>query len=391
MKRWRSQLYLREGNRRGISPDILSAARATADALASISPNLPPLFTLKHLAVEVGVPYSFLRSVVTRAQHEDHYRVFKLKKTTVGHAAGRVRYICVPHPLLLRAQRWIHSNILSHVQCHNASVAYHPGSNIRDIARQHCGCRWMIKLDVTNFFESILEPDVYRAFRRIGYQPLIAFELARLCTRLRRSGNPNRYQNNLERKSFKIVPYTNHLLGHLPQGAPTSPLVSNIVALELDKALSAVAERAHLTYTRYADDMTFSTMSHKFTREQAVQVVDDVQQVLRQHGFWPNKAKTRIVSPRARKVVLGLLVDGSEPRLAKEFKERLRVHLHCLTHPEIGPVKHAMHRGFDSVLGLQHHVFGLAAFAAGIEPKWGKHCQKALRTVAWPTASSYSL
>lgn len=249
----------------------------------------------------------------------------------------------------------------------------------------------MIKLDVTNFFESILEPDVYRVFRRIGYQPLLAFEFARLCTRLRRSGNPHRYESVLASRSFRIVPYTDYRLGHLPQGAPTSPLLSNIVALELDQALSAVAEQAHLTYTRYADDMTFSTMSREFTREHAVQVVVDVQRVLRQHDFWPNKAKTRIVPPRARKVVLGLLVDGSEPRLAKEFKERLRVHLHCLTHGEIGPVKHAMHRGFDSVLGLQHHVFGLAAFAAGIEPKWGKQCQKALRTVAWPTASSYSL
>lgn len=160
MNRWRSQPYIQEGTRRGIATDVLDAAIATAESLAAVSPGLPPLFTLKHLAVETQVPYDFLRNVVKRASSREVYRVFKLRKASVGHAPNRFRYICVPHPFLLRAQRWIHAHILTHVKCHEASVAYHPQSKIRETAELHCGCRWLIKLDITNFFESILEPAV---------------------------------------------------------------------------------------------------------------------------------------------------------------------------------------------------------------------------------------
>jgi RNA-directed DNA polymerase len=117
-------------------------------------------------------------------------------------------------------------------------------------------------------------------------------------------------------------------------------------------------------------------------------VIHEVHSLLREHGFWPNRAKTQIVPPRARKVVLGLLVDTDRPRLTHEFKEKLRRHVHFLSHPKIGPAKHAQHRGFDSVLGLQYHVFGLAAFAAGIEPACGAECLEALRAAPWPTPAS---
>ena len=386
MNRWRSQPYVLEGQRRGIAAGILDAARATADSLLDVSPNLPPLFTLKHLAVETDVSYKFLREVVSRKNHAEHYRVFKLKKASVGHAADRFRYICVPHPLLLRAQRWIHSNILIHVRCHEASSAYHVESRIAETARMHCGCRWLIKLDITSFFESILEPSVYNAFHKMGYQPLVSFELGRLCTRLRSFRNPARYES--ARKDFEIWDYSNAYLGHLPQGAPTSPLLANIIAEELDRRISVIAQQFELVYTRYADDIALSTKSKSFTREKCYTVIHEVQWALREHGFWPNRTKTKILPPRARKIVLGLLVDTDRPRLTHEFKERLRTHVHFLSHPQVGPASHARHRGFDSVLGLQHHVFGLAAFAAGIEPTWGAQCLEALRAVPWPTSAS---
>jgi len=387
MNRWRSQPYRNEGVRRGIPTGILDAACDTADALHAVGPNLPLLLTLKHLAVESQVPYEFLRDVVMRSADIEPYRVFKLRKSTVGHAPTRFRFICVPQPYLLRTQRWIHTNILTHVKCHEASSAYHPDSRIIETARLHCGCRWMIKLDITNFFESILEPSVYKAFLRMGYQSLIAFELSRICTRLRHKKNPKVYVS-ASRRSYRIYSYRYPSIGHLPQGAPTSPLLANIVAHALDKRINEIARRYELTYTRYADDITLSTDTMHFSRERCVDVIHQVQKALREEGFWPNQAKTKIVPPRGRKILLGLLVDTDRPRLTSEFKEALRSHLHFLSHPGIGPVKHAAHLGFESVLGLQHHVFGLAAFAAGVEPAWGIECLEGLRAVAWPTAGS---
>jgi len=387
MTRWRSQPYRKEGLRRRVPAAILDSACQTADALLAVSPHLPPLFTLKHLAVEAQIPYGFLRDVVKRSPSIEPYQVFKLRKGSAGHAPERFRYICVPHPYLLRAQRWIHANILAEVKCHEASVAYHRHSKIKDAAQLHCGCRWMVKLDITSFFESILESTVYRAFRQMGYQALMAFELARVCTRLRRKGNPRLYAS-AARKHHRIADYQASRLGHLPQGAPTSPLLANIVASPLDERIAEIAQRHRLTYTRYADDITLSTDAKDFSRARCLDVIHEVQLALREQGFWPNRAKTKIIPPRARKVMLGVLVDTDRPRLTREFKNILLKHLHFLTHPKIGPTRHADYLGFDTVLGLQHHVFGLAAFATGIERAWGIACLERLRKVTWPTAAS---
>ena len=308
------------------------------------------------------------------------------KKKSVGHAPTRFRYICAPHPLLVRAQRWIHNRILCETRAHDASHAYSEGSRIIDMAKLHCGCRWMVKLDVTNFFESILEPDVYRIFHDLGYQPLMAFELGRLCTRLRHKGNPVRSD---EKRQYTIYPYYDTRVGHLPQGAPTSPILANLAARELDVELTRIAEQFGVTYTRYADDITFSTKACEFTRARALELIHQCYSAMRGQGLWPNRAKTRVITPRARKIVLGLLVDQGHPRLTREYKDTLRMHIHFLTHTTIGPVAHANNRGFDSVLGLQHHVFGRAAFAAGIEPAWGKQRLQELSAVQWPTASEH--
>jgi RNA-directed DNA polymerase len=369
MNRWSSQHFSRQGKEEGVSPDVLESAIASAKALLSKSPLLPPLFTLRHIAHETDVPYNFLRGIIERNEEMESYRVFKLKKPDVGHAMDRFRFICVPHPLLLKTQRWINREILVKVPTHEASFAYTQGSGILPAAQMHVGCKWLIKLDVTNFFESILESDVYHVFNEIGYQPLVAFELARLCTRIRASRNPIRTKKR--DPNLPGFPYHDVRIGHLPQGAATSPLLANLVARPLDDALLALAQKEGLVYTRYADDLTFSSLS-QFSRPKALEFVHQVYDIIRQYGLWPNKAKTKIVPPGARKIILGLLVDGATPRLTKEFKARVRTHTYFLLRKDVGPSRHAQNRGFDSVLGLQRHVYGLVAYAAGIEPDWAR-------------------
>lgn len=383
MNRWSSQHFLNEGRQKNVSPDVMASTCATANALLLKSPQLPPLFSLRHIAHETDVPYSFLRGVIERNDDVESYRVFKLKKQGLGHAPDRFRFICAPHPLLLKAQRWINSEILAKVPAHEASFAYVQGGGIVQAAKLHtdAGCRWLIKLDVTNFFESILEPDVYRIFNEMGYQPLVAFELARLCTRLRASGNP--IQKNKIDPSLPGRPYHDARIGHLPQGAATSPLLSNLSARPLDATLLAFALREGLVYTRYADDLAFSSSS-EFSRPKALELVHEVYDIMKQHGLWPNMAKTKIIPPGARKLILGLLVDGATPRLTKEFKARIRTHIHFLLRKNVGPALHSQNRGFDSIFGLQRHVYGLVAYAAGVEPEWARFAQAELRRVAWP-------
>lgn len=385
MNRWNSQYFLQQGRAEGVSQDVLSAACAAANTLLAKSPGLPPLFTLRHLAHEVDVPYRFLRKVIERDGTVEPYRLFKLKKQGVGHAPERFRYICAPHPLLLKTQRWINREILEVIPVHEASFAYGKGCEMGIVpaAKLHAksGCNWLIKLDVTNFFESILEPDVYRIFHDLGYQPLIAFELARLCTRIRHERNPVKANRNDPHK--RGLPYRDVNIGHLPQGAATSPLLANLVARPLDADLLALAVQEGLVYTRYADDLIFSSNAN-FSRPRALALVHQIYGVIKLHGLWPNRAKTKIVPPGARKVVLGLLVDGAVPRLTKEFKARVRTHIHFLQREEVGPAQHARNRGFDSVLGLQRHVYGLVAFGAGVEPDWAHWAWEELGNVPWP-------
>lgn len=383
MNRWRPQHFFSQGRKQGVDPAVLANSAAVAAALHKASPQLPPLFSLRHLAHECNAEYGFLRAVISRSSQIEPYKFFQLKKKNVGHESDRLRTICVPHPSLLRAQRWIHTNILREVAPHSASYAYEPGSSTLKMAEMHTGCRWLIKLDVTSFFESILEPKVYKVFRGMGYQPLVAFELTRLCTRLRTAKNP---PNRVQHRWTGIENYQSRVMGHLPQGAPTSPMLANLACHKLDTDLTALAAQSGLTYTRYADDLTFSTTMTEFSFVQAKALIESTYNVMTDQWFFPNRAKAKVLPPGARKVVLGLLVDGERPRLTREFRDRLRMHIHFVLHKDIGPVRHAAARGFDSVLGLQHHLFGLAAYAYSVDAEYGGTCLQLLRKAEWPVA-----
>ncbi|TBZ28815.1 RNA-directed DNA polymerase [Rhizobium leguminosarum bv. viciae] len=247
----------------------------------------------------------------------------------------------------------------------------------------------MVKIDVRDFFESITEIDVYRVFLARGYQPLTALELARICTRLRdvhrEKGSPApRNWRTRMRAPNSVGAYYSAVMGTLPQGAPTSPMLANLAVKDLDDKLQAIANKVGLRYTRYADDLTFSTTDKTFGRERSVQLVGEVYTTLGLHGLAPNTSKTLIVPPGARKVVLGLLVDGSKPRLTRDFRAKMRMHLHFLLHEDVGPTAHAIHRGFSSVEGLRQHLLGLIAFAGQIDRSFAEECKVKLRSANWP-------
>ena len=391
MENWRSQHYQSVGRSQGVAHEVLDAAVRTAKAIVRVNPRLQPILTLRHLAYLADCDYGFLRAVIGR-DIENPYRVFTIHKRPGPSGNARFRTICAPDPQLLKVQKWLVTNVLNHATCvvHSASKAFAPDCTVVRAADPHCGARWLIKVDIQNFFESVSEIAAYRAFRTLGYQALVAFELARLCTRL---GNltPRRGHAQWRRKkgpsSYRISKYSHSTgrMGHLPQGAPTSPMLANIAMSAADAEFETLAKAAGMTYTRYADDLVFSTRSKTFTRRLASGIVGSIYRILGKYGFSPNVAKTEIIPPRARKVVLGLLVDEHSPRLPREFKEKMRMHLYYLHKNEIGPARHAAKRGFISVAGMRNVLYGLAAFAMQIEPAYGARIRQSLDTIAWPT------
>jgi RNA-directed DNA polymerase len=390
MTNWRPQHYRRQAQRRDdVDAVVLKNALAAGQQVIDVNPALKPVFTLRHLCHLAGVNYVRMREIVARTGG-DGYRVFTIKKRPGPQGERRFRIICAPEPALMRVQRWIATNILNKgtTLLHSASTAFAPGSKLKEAAEPHCECRWLIKLDVKNFFESISEIGAYRVFRRLGYQPLVSFEMARICSRLGTLTRPRRFHERwrAHRRERTIDAYTNRRIGHLPQGAPTSPMLANLAVRSLDDELTALASQFDLTYTRYADDLTFSTKDDEetFNRGRAGEFIRQAYRLIGQHGLSPNFTKTLVVPPGGRKVVLGLLVDTDTPRLTREFKAGLRMHLHFLLHADVGPAKHAQARGFAAVAGLRNYLHGLVAYAAQIEPDYAASVAAHLARVQWP-------
>lgn len=386
MENWKPQPYVRDAEKLGVPRAVLDAAVAASEAVVNVNPSLPPILTLGHLAHLTGVRYCDLRDWVRR-EIADPYKIFRIKKRPLRTTKTGFRTICVPDRELAEVQSWLSRNVLSHGRTNPASTAFAPKSTLIAAVQPHCESRWLIKVDVRRFFESISEISVYKVFRRLGYQPLVSLELARLCTRVGPASRPYvtaRWVRRAPKYAATIDSYATYRFGHIPQGAPTSPMLANLVMLDADAELSTMARAHGLTYTRYADDLTFSTVRADFNRQEATHVIKLIYRTLGRFGLEPNFAKTQVVPPRARKVVLGLLADSAEPRLTREFKSKMRQHLYYLESPDVGPLKHAERRGFSAVAGMRNHLFGLAAYACQVEKDYGEALVKRLRAVPWP-------
>lgn len=376
MTPWPAHDYRRRGAAAGRDPALVNRALAMAHVVQRA--GYPAVLTLGHLARLTDVPYSHLRQLVER-RTPDPYRRFVIAKRS-----GGTRLICVPEMNLARVQRWLVENILRPVLPHPASMAYCKGSDIVKCAQAHCATRWMIKIDLRQFFESISEPQVYRVFRTLGYGALVSFELARLCTRLL-PPQAKRYtlaRWRAVRSSAIIKDYSSLNIGHLPQGAPTSPMLSNLVMKNTDSELEALAIEEGLVYTRYADDLIFSTNRESFVRADAARVVRSVADVTARAGLRVNPMKTHVVPPGARKIVLGLLVDRERPRLTREFRDRLDMHVHCIE--TNGWSEHAKRRGFKSVLSMRRHINGVLAYATHVDREWADKYRGRLAAVPAP-------
>lgn len=358
-------LYRGEGARRSIDPQIVE--RALRQALSVERKKLPGILTLGHLAHITGIKYAYLREIIERKA--DPYTPFRIEKRN-----GGTRLISAPEPLLLALQRWIARNVLSHIQVHHASCAYAKDCSPAKCASRHLGAEWLIKVDIHDFFESVTERAAWRVFRSAGYQPLISLELARLCTRHphgRELVNPKWHAGNAG--SYSIRSYRTTTLGHLPQGAPTSPMLANLASFRLDEALEALGNRYGMVYTRYSDDIAFST-GGSFDRKRAGLLIVEVERIFRSFGHALHRKKISIAPPGARKVVLGLLVHGSELRLTGPYRRRLTDHVRGVE--QFGLKAHREHRHFASLGGMVRHIQGLLGYAESVE---GKAAHAAIR------------
>jgi len=334
--------------------------------------GLPVIFSLKHLAKITQVDYKVLHDTVARRRESANYRMFPIKKRSGGR-----RFVHAVSGNLLLIQKFINTLILKQRNLHPCSYAFHSSGGIRKCAAQHCGAKWLFQYDLENFFYSVDEIDVYRIFRQFGYRNLLSFELAHLCTTTHLPKHIEmkfRYRKDFDLCNEIKVPYRiggdGKHVGVLPQGAPTSPMLSNIAAEKLDIQLYKFAIENGLVYTRYADDLTFS--ARDLSKKVSIgEIHRQIISVIRRCHFRENVKKIRIAGPGSKKIVLGLLVDGEEPRISKEMYHRIDRHLYAAL--KFGLAETAKHEGFDSSYGFYNHTHGLICYVKDVDTaRWNE-------------------
>ena len=359
--------YIQEGIHNGYSEKQLSELLKLS--FLQKANGISYLHSLNHISHITGAHYLFLRAVVDRTSSP--YKQFSIPKKN-----GGTRNVSAPDEQLKIVQRWISSSILLEVTPHWRCFSFHKKASIINCAREHSGAKWLIKIDIENFFDSIKETQIYSVFESMGYNSLVSFELARLCT-VQPKSTAGETIGKLSRASIEPLPYKRQqgfLAGRLPQGAPTSPMLSNLVFGSLDKTFQSLAEKKSFVYTRYADDLCFSSSKKALKREDCLQIIKIVSRFLRANNYQINQKKLKIIPPGTTKSVLGLNVDWDSPKLSKQYKKRCQFHVRGIA--KFGLAEHAKYRRFESVFGMINHVYGLINYCKDVEPNFGAGLDK---------------
>jgi RNA-directed DNA polymerase len=273
--------------------------------------GLPPLTTAVELAAAIGiVPQGLAWLTYHRgASTVDHYSRFTIPKRS-----GGTRVISSPKRQLRVAQNWILTTLLNPIAVHDAAMAFRPGRSILDNARQHTGKAVVIRLDLKDFFPSIRMGRVRGLFESFGYNEGIATLLALLTT------ESPRVAATLDGEKRFIA------LGErsLPQGACTSPALTNLLCRRLDARLTGLAAAFGFTYTRYADDLIFS---HAETDAPIGPLLGLARTVIAAERYVVNDEKTRVMRPQHRQAVTGVVVNET-PRVSRHDVRRFRAFLH---------------------------------------------------------------
>src|SRR5271166_1745147 len=257
------------------------------------SKGLPPIVSLRTFALILGVT-----KLLAFIGHEpqNFYRIFEIQKKS-----GGKRVIRAPRTYLKCIQMFIAREILEKQLFPDFVTGFVPRRGIVKNANLHLQARFLLNIDIEDFFGSVDEESVQIVFRDLGFSKSVSDLLASLCC----------YKDRL------------------PQGAPTSPLLSNLAFAKVDRQVQSLCKASRISYSRYADDLSFSS-----NRPFEENFRDRVGRILEKDGFRINQKKTRYAGPGQALHVTGMLVNEvvQPPR---ELRRRVRAMFHqAVTDPK---------------------------------------------------------
>ncbi len=325
---------------------------------------VPPLTTVRELARWLNTTVEELDWLADcnrlgaqpRYTSRCHYRRHWLRKPT-----GAWRLVEAPKALLKHVQRRVLNGILDHVPPHSAACGFRKGRSVLQFTQPHVGQAILLTMDLHDYFPSVPASRVHALFRSLGYPRPVCRCLTGLCTTVTPAAVCLAHPDGRHYRAR-----------HLPQGAPTSPALANLCSFRLDCRLAALADTSGLTYTRYADDLAFSSAASRSV-ESLMTVVSGIAQ---EEGFSVHHRKTRVMRRGVRQRLAGLVVNA-RPNVPRDEYDRLKAILtNCRRH---GPESQnrAAHPNFRA------HLLGRVAYVTHVNPARGARLQTICRLIDW--------
>jgi len=280
---------------------------------------------LTQMSTTLGLPKRVIQALSRKASHA--YKVYTIPKRD-----GGARVIHHPSKELKALQRWLVYNVISHWPVHSAAMAYRPNLNILANATKHNHSRFLLRMDFQDFFPSITSEDVNTYLENLRFSEQLKWD----------SGDLELFAALVCRQ------------GVLTIGAPSSPALSNALCFDLDQQLESLAHARNVIYTRYADDLFFSTIRPDVLKDFPDLVKEVAKDLSCPAGLMVKESKTRHSSKKGRRQVTGLLL-GSDDVIG-------------IGRPRKRYIRGLIHK-FDSLTPTEkRRLAGLLAFARSIEP-----------------------
>lgn len=270
-----------------------------------INARFKRLTDFEDIAILLEIPVEFLWKILIKNKNIN-YRMFKLCKKN-----GNERTIYSPSTNLAILQKKLAYILTLNFNSHQKSHGFVKNRSIVSNATEHINKKFILNLDLENFFESI-------KFRRVRYMFIAYFKFN-------------------DKVATTLANICCHPEGFLPQGAATSPIISNILGKSLDKELTRVAQNTKWSqYTRYADDITFSTNKKHFPKEIAyldkdgnIILNENIVNIVEKYGFKINPEKTRLQNWKQHQSVTGIVVN-EKLNINRTYIRRVRSILNCI-------------------------------------------------------------
>lgn len=324
-----------------LGPGVSAGLQHTESKTLQLATNGLPVFAgVAELADQMKLKMNELRFLAFDRQVSkiSHYKRFKVAKKT-----GGFREISAPAPRLKSAQHWILENILLKVPLHNAAHGFVNQRSIVSNALPHLGAGVVINLDVKDFFPSISYKRVKGVFMALGYSEQLSTIFALLCT------EPQTDQVKLDGQDY----FVSKGVRRLPQGAPTSPAITNILCMGMDRRFQGMADALGWAYTRYADDLTFSKKGN--TSVDVSRILWQTRQIIEAEGFVLHPDKIKVMRKGSRQEVTGVVVN-EKLNIPRAKRKQFRAVLHRIETQGIQAAKFGQGNILESIQGFANYA-----------------------------------